>query len=418
MPVCRSRARHSSPPTRSRSGSASALKRIDRARREVVLGDGGRLRYDHLALATGARNRIPPIPGLDRRSILELRTLKDARAAERTALGFASCDDCRRRVHRPGGCQPAARARRRCRSCGGHARTDGARTVRSMSAFFRSFHEEMGTRLHFETLVREVSHGSASARLWLSNDSHIDTDAILIAAGVVANAQLAAEAGLEVDNGIVVDDRLLTSDPAISAMGDCVSYPNVHTGGMARLESVQNAVDQARSIAARLTGDDKPYDGLPWFWSNQGSARLQIAGLSNGHDDTVLRGDPGSGKVLRLPLSRRQADCRGEHQQRRRPHAGPSAPGYARSVPKAVAANSAINLKESDVPKAVPARSSSGAVPSASAPHLFCAIPDGKPVPTFPGIAVARFTPPWLGPPWLRRSVHCRRRCEGPRHPP
>ena len=130
----------------------------------------------------------------------------------------------------------------------------------------------------------------------LSDGRRFETDAIVIAAGIVPNVELAAEAGLAVDNGIVIDSRLVTSDPAISAMGDCAYYPNAYTGTMARLESVQNAVDQARCIAARLTGEDKPYDGLPWFWSNQGSARLQIAGLSNGHDSTVLRGDPESGK--------------------------------------------------------------------------------------------------------------------------
>ena len=319
---------------------------IDRARREVVLGDGGRLRYDHLALATGARNRIPPIPGLDRRSILELRTLKDARAlnARLSAL---------RHVTIVGGGFIGLEVASLLRARGVDVDLVEATPVlmgrvlsARMSAFFRSFHEEMGTRLHFETLVREVSHGSASARLWLSNDSHIDTDAILIAAGVVANAQLAAEAGLAVDNGIVVDARLLTSDPAISAMGDCVSYPNVHTGGMARLEFVQNAVDQARSIAARLTGDDKPYDGLPWFWSNQGSARLQIAGLSNGHDDTVLRGDPGSGKFSvflyrgdRL-IAVESINSAGDHMLARRLLA------QRTIVPKAVAADSAINLKE------------------------------------------------------------------------
>ncbi len=319
---------------------------IDRARREVVLGDGGRLRYDHLALATGARNRIPPIPGLDRRSILELRTLKDARAlnARLSAL---------RHVTIVGGGFIGLEVASLLRTRGVDVDLVEATPVlmgrvlsARMSAFFRSFHEEMGTRLHCETLVREVSHGSASARLWLSNDSHIDTDAILIAAGVVANAQLAAEAGLAVDNGIVVDARLLTSDPAISAMGDCVSYPNVHTGGMARLESVQNAVDQARSIAARLTGDDKPYDGLPWFWSNQGSARLQIAGLSNGHDDTVLRGDPGSGKFSvflyrgdRL-IAVESINSAGDHMLARQLLA------QRTIVPKAVAADSAINLKE------------------------------------------------------------------------
>jgi 3-phenylpropionate/trans-cinnamate dioxygenase ferredoxin reductase subunit len=93
-----------------------------------------------------------------------------------------------------------------------------------------------------------------------------------------------------------VDSALLTSDPAISALGDCAAFPCVYAAGLTRLESVQNAVDQARTIAARLTGDSQPYSALPWFWSNQGAARLQIAGLSAGYDVPVIRGDAGQHK--------------------------------------------------------------------------------------------------------------------------
>src|SRR5690606_39057913 len=101
---------------------------------------------------------------------------------------------------------------------------------------------------------------------------------------------------LHVENGIVVDERLLTEDAAISALGDCASYPSVQAGCMVRLESVQNAVDHARTIAERLTGDAKRYDSLPWFWSYQGDARLQIAGLAAPGDQEILRGDPESRK--------------------------------------------------------------------------------------------------------------------------
>ena len=130
-----------------------------------------------------------------------------------------------------------------------------------------------------------------SAKLTLSNGSELGTDAVLVAAGVEPNAELAAEAGLSVENGVVVDSLLATEDPSISAIGDCAAYPNIWTGSMTRLESVQNAVDQARAVAARLTGTSLPYASLPWFWSNQATARLQIAGMAGGHDDTVLRGE-------------------------------------------------------------------------------------------------------------------------------
>jgi 3-phenylpropionate/trans-cinnamate dioxygenase ferredoxin reductase component len=130
----------------------------------------------------------------------------------------------------------------------------------------------------------------------LSDGSAVETDAIVLAVGVLPNQELAADAGLAVDNGIVVDDRLLTADTHISAIGDCAAHPNPFGLGMVRLESVQNAIDQARCVAARLTGTDEPYASLPWFWSNQGTARLQIAGLAAGVDQAVTRGDPSEGK--------------------------------------------------------------------------------------------------------------------------
>jgi 3-phenylpropionate/trans-cinnamate dioxygenase ferredoxin reductase subunit len=112
----------------------------------------------------------------------------------------------------------------------------------------------------------------------------------------VPNGELASAAGLEVGNGIVVDQQLLTGDPAISAIGDCTSFPCLQArGAPTRLEAVQNAADHARCVADRLVGKPHSYEALPWFWSEQGKLRLQIAGLTTGHDRTVLRGDPESG---------------------------------------------------------------------------------------------------------------------------
>ena len=113
---------------------------------------------------------------------------------------------------------------------------------------------------------------------------------MLIGIGVVPNVELAAEAGLEVANGIVVDEHLLTADPAISAIGDCSTHPSRFAdGAKLRFESVQNAIDQARSVAARLAGRRKPYASVPWFWSDQGKWKLQIAGLSTPYEKAVRR---------------------------------------------------------------------------------------------------------------------------------
>jgi len=114
----------------------------------------------------------------------------------------------------------------------------------------------------------------------------------VVGVGVLPNIELAAEAGLAVAAGIIVDEFLLTSDPNISAIGDCALFSSPRFGGSLRLESVQNATDHARCVAARLTGDKKVYDGQPWFWSDQGDDKLQMAGLTTGYDRVVLRGDP------------------------------------------------------------------------------------------------------------------------------
>jgi 3-phenylpropionate/trans-cinnamate dioxygenase ferredoxin reductase component len=119
----------------------------------------------------------------------------------------------------------------------------------------------------------------------------LPADLAVVGVGVLPNVELAADAGLTVAAGIVVDEHLLTSDPDISAIGDCALFASPRFGGSLRLESVQNATDQARCVAARLTGDAKSYDGLPWFWSDQGDDKLQIVGLTAGYDEVVMRGD-------------------------------------------------------------------------------------------------------------------------------
>lgn len=118
----------------------------------------------------------------------------------------------------------------------------------------------------------------------------------MVGAGVLPNVELASDAGLEVGNGISVDDKLRTSDPRIFAIGDCAEFPCVFTGTRLRLESVQNAADQARCVAANLLGRDQTYSTVPWFWTDQFGVKLQMAGLSSGADGTVLRGIEESGE--------------------------------------------------------------------------------------------------------------------------
>jgi len=269
---------------------------IDRASKSVCFENGEVMGYGHLVLATGSRNRKLRAPGLDNPAVLELRTLQHAiRLMERLPslgkvvvigggfIGLEVASLLRAQNVEVDVIEAAGRLMGRVVS---HATSD----------YFRAFHLQHGVRLHFGVTVESVEYDSEGCTVLLSDGRPLRADAVLLAAGVVPNVELAAEAGLHVENGIVVDERLLTEDAAISALGDCASYPSVQAGCMVRLESVQNAVDHARTIAERLTGDAKRYDSLPWFWSYQGDARLQIAGLAAPGDQEILRGDPESRK--------------------------------------------------------------------------------------------------------------------------
>jgi len=269
---------------------------IERVARKVRLSDGTLLDYDHLVIATGARNRRPPVPGLDHPDVIELRSLADA---ERIVARIGSW----RRVAIVGGGFIGLEAAGLFSAMGiaidvvEMAPRLMARAVSpTVSAWFRDFHHGHGVQLHMPQQVAAVDHRDGRVIVSLAGGDRIEADAVLLAAGVVPNTELAAAAGLEVANGIVVDALLSTSDPAISAIGDCAAYPSAHLPGMARLESVQNAGDHAKALAARLTGEARPYDALPWFWSIQGEARLQIAGLARPGMSEVVRGTTAGGK--------------------------------------------------------------------------------------------------------------------------
>jgi 3-phenylpropionate/trans-cinnamate dioxygenase ferredoxin reductase subunit len=136
----------------------------------------------------------------------------------------------------------------------------------------------------------EAENGLVSG-VSLSDGRVIPADLVVVGVGVIPNVELAKDAGLPVASGVIVNENLLTTDPNISAIGDCALFKSERFGESLRLESVQNATDQARCVAARLTGDTKAYDGYPWFWSDQGDDKLQIAGLTTGYDHVAVRGD-------------------------------------------------------------------------------------------------------------------------------
>lgn len=267
------------------------VEAIDRAAQRVRAGSQD-IPYDHLILATGTRTMRAPIPGLT--GARDLRTLSDALAL-RKALPKAE------RVGVIGGgfigLEFAAVARElgyEVTVAEAGPRLMGRAVSPVMSDRFAAKHREMGVEV---LLADPVSAGTESG-FALASGREVAADFILLAAGVVPNAELASEAGLPVQNGIVVDSRLVTADPAISALGDCASFPDPNSDQHVRLESVQAATDHARLIAKRIAkGDDSPYRAVPWFWSDQADWKLQIAGLAAPTDACEALPD---GTVLRL----------------------------------------------------------------------------------------------------------------------
>ncbi|MFD5552691.1 NAD(P)/FAD-dependent oxidoreductase [Streptomyces sp. NPDC127068] len=266
---------------------------IDRVSRTVRLADGSGYAYGHLVLATGARPRTLGVPGAGLRGVHTLRTARDAAALR------ASLESARRVVVVGAGfigleCAAVARASGREVTVLEALDRPLARVVSERTAgYVTRLHQRQGTRLLFGRGVAAL-HGDRRGRVAeveSADGDRLPADLVLIGAGVRPCTELATAAGLPVDDGITVDSRLLTGDPHVSAVGDCAAFPQVRSGNRQRIESVQNAVGHARSVAARLTGSPEHYGEVPWFWSDQFTANLQIAGLGGGHDAEVLWGD-------------------------------------------------------------------------------------------------------------------------------
>ena len=269
---------------------------IDRGARKVALASGASLDYGHLVLATGARNRLLDLPNANLEDVRYLRILDESESLRQRIASSAHVV-----VIGAGfiGLEFAATARAKGLEVDVvelGARVMARAVTAEISEFFQARHTAAGIRIHLGVQVTSIEcDGARVTGVSLSDGRHIPADLIVVGVGVLPNVELAAEAGLPVASGIIVDDHLLTSDPNISAIGDCALFASPRFGGSLRLESVQNATDHARCVAARLTGKPEVYDGLPWFWSDQGPDKLQIAGLTTGYDRVVVRGDRGQG---------------------------------------------------------------------------------------------------------------------------
>ncbi|MEA2737663.1 MAG: 3-phenylpropionate/trans-cinnamate dioxygenase ferredoxin reductase component [Acetobacteraceae bacterium] len=277
---------------------------IDRVAKAVTLSDGKTLPYDFLILALGARARRLPLPGVALGGVLELRTAADA-----DQLKAALHPGARLAVIGGGyiGLEAAASAR----ALGAEAiiieresRVLARVACPILSDFFQTFHRTKGVTIEVDAQVAalEGSEGHVTG-VRLGDGRLIPCDAALIGVGAVANDELARDAGLTCHNGIVVDLAARTDDPAIFAIGDCTSRPLPLYERMGRLESVPNALEQAKQAAAMICGKPPPTPEVPWFWSDQYDLRLQIAGMPFDTTEIAVRGDVATGKFALFHLT-------------------------------------------------------------------------------------------------------------------
>ncbi|TPN56023.1 MULTISPECIES: FAD-dependent oxidoreductase [unclassified Mesorhizobium] len=268
------------------------IERIDAGRRSLEIAGGGALAFDHLILATGSRPRLLPLPGADLSGVLSLRSLSDARLIRELS---ARSDDV---VILGGGfigLEIAATLRAAGRTVTVVEAVDrllGRAVAPVVASHVRQRLEATGVRILTGTSIAKLEgeNGHVAAAITLSGE-RLPARMVIVGIGAVPNVELAQDAGLAIANGIRVDQQMRSPVPEILAIGDAASYRHWFTGGDVRLESVQNATDQARLAARTITGHADAYCAVPWFWSDIGDMKLQMVGLTAGGNSHVLLGD-------------------------------------------------------------------------------------------------------------------------------
>lgn len=262
------------------------VQRIDRTGRTVLLADGSRLPYSTLVLATGSRPRELPLPGaFYLRNIADVDAIRGQLAPGKSLVviggGYIGLELAAVAVKLGVAVTVLEQAPR--------LMSRGVGPV--VSQFYARLHGEEGVVIRTGAVVR----GLEGKRV-VCEDTHYDADIVVVGAGAVPNVELAREAGLAVEDGIVIDAECRTDDASIYAIGDCTSQHHDLAGRRLRLESVHNALEQARLAAAAISGSKPPAIQVPWFWTDQYDVKMQMAGLSAGHDRAVVRGNPETGR--------------------------------------------------------------------------------------------------------------------------
>jgi 3-phenylpropionate/trans-cinnamate dioxygenase ferredoxin reductase component len=271
-----------------------AVAAVDRDAQRVRLADGTAVGYSHLVFATGSRHRMLDLEGHSLDGVCSIDSWSAA-AQVRHRITAA------RRVLVIGGGFIGLEFASAARTLGksvviveAAARLMGRALTPSMSAYFADIHHAAGSDIRFGARVaRLLGRDGRVAGAQLEDGTQVAADLVVVAVGADARDELARQAGLRVDNGIVVDAFLATGDPRVFAIGDCARFPRPgRPDQTVRLESIQNATDQARTVAARIAGTGHAaYTAVPWFWSEQLGRKLQIAGLTDQHDTVLERGD-------------------------------------------------------------------------------------------------------------------------------
>ncbi|WP_096085020.1 NAD(P)/FAD-dependent oxidoreductase [Agaribacterium haliotis] len=270
----------------------ATVRKIDREAQKIILADGSEQAYDKLVYAAGARPFIPPIPGLDQAT--NCYALRSAADVQGIRESFNASEH--KRVVVIGGGYIGLETAASLKKLGGtvtvlerEERILQRVTAPHMSAFFQKLHSDNGVQVLTAKNVSGIEREDGANTVCCDDGARFPADLIIVGVGIRVNSELATEAGLDVDNGIVVNQAAQTSDENIYAIGDCTLHRNPHYDRNIRLESVQNAVDQAKVAAAAICGKAPIYDTIPWFWSDQYDVKLQMVGLSQGYDDIIVR---------------------------------------------------------------------------------------------------------------------------------
>jgi 3-phenylpropionate/trans-cinnamate dioxygenase ferredoxin reductase subunit len=263
---------------------------IDPAKKTVAIDTGDTVAYEKLLIATGSRPRKLSIEGSDLNGIHYLRTIADVD-------GISEAMKTAKSVCIVGGgyiglevASVAVVAGLEVNVLEMEDRILQRVTTPEMSEFYHELHTGRGVKIHVNTGCSGFE-GDGHVERVLCGDKVIEADLVIVGIGIIPNIELAIDAGITCENGILVDDHCRTSDPDIYAAGDCTFHPNSILGRSLRLESVPNAMDQARTATANMLGGDKVYAAVPWFWSDQYELKLQMVGFSADGDTQVIRGD-------------------------------------------------------------------------------------------------------------------------------